>query len=375
MSKKPIAVIGSIDATRTDLGQPLNNAAVGPDAARALGKALAEAEWPIMVYSSTPHFVESYVVQGYVSSGKAKEQSIIMVYPRDRDQSIHGEFAEQSGHPKVFDARVDRHPRWQTSYYQSLPEVEGVLIIGGGNATMIMGLMALANRMPVVSLATFGGSGEEVWAILADKAWVDAKDHQEMGRPAWSDDNATVLVQSFARQRAKIAEIQQEKEQLAEKRQQDRNRRSQRALVYGVVSAALTLVGVFGSPDLFGRHFWLTIYAICFASIPVFSGMAGAMFFTLHHSVNRTVSITEAQAHGFWAGLASAVLFFVSQVTSNRGITNLSGAVMDPKSGLDVLLLFSLIVGFVAGLTYEAVFGKWEMVDVSRAEDLSGGGK
>ena len=35
-------------------------------------------------------------------------------------------------------------------------------------------------------------------------------------------------------------------------------------------------------------------------------------------------------------------------------------------SGLDVLLLFSLTIAFVAGLTYEPVFGNWEAVDASR---------
>ena len=67
------------------------------------------------------------------------------------------------------------------------------------------------------------------------------------------------------------------------------------------------------------------------------------------------------------AGLGSAVLFFVSQVTSNREITSLHEAVIQGVGGLDILLLFSLTIAFVAGLTYEAVFGKWEAVDASRS--------
>jgi hypothetical protein len=57
----------------------------------------------------------------------------------------------------------------------------------------------------------------------------------------------------------------------------------------------------------------------------------------------------------------------VSQVTSNREIASLNKAVAQGASGLDILLLFSLIIAFVAGLTYEAVFGKWEAVDASRS--------
>jgi hypothetical protein len=367
MSKKPIAIIGSIDANRSDYDPPLKNDPQAQDAGRALGKALAEAEHPILVFSSSLSFLEAYIVQGYVQSKKTNPKSIIMLYPRNKDPRIHGEFAEQRTHPRLFDPRMDTHPRWEASYYQSLPDVDGVLMLGGGRATLIMGLMALANRTPIVSLATFGGSAEEIWAMLSDKNWIEASDRQEMGRANWSDDSAPALVASLTQQRLKLDTIQREKEAAVAKQQQDRGRRSQRALIYGVIAAALAAVGVFGSPAVFGQNRWVAVYALCFAAIPICAGMAGAMFYTLRKAVAQPPSIGEAQAHGFWAGLGSAVLFFVSQVTSNRDIKSLHEAVVQGVGGLDILLLFSLTIGFVAGLTYEAVFGKWEAVDASRS--------
>ena len=146
MSKRPIAVIGGTDAKRTDYNPPLKNIVEAPNAGRALGRALAEAEHPILVFSSSTDFLEAYVVEGYVRSGKAKEKSIIMLYPRNKDPKIHGDFADQSTQPRLFDPRTDIHPRWEASYYQSLPDVEGLLLIGGGRATLIMGLMAMANN-------------------------------------------------------------------------------------------------------------------------------------------------------------------------------------------------------------------------------------
>jgi hypothetical protein len=146
MPKKPIAIIGSIDEKRTDYDPPVKNASGARSAGRALGKALAEAEHPILVFSSSPDFIESYIVEGYVQSNKAKAKSIIMLYPRRTDPTIHGDFAEQKTHPTLFDPRTDTHSRWEASYYQSLPDVDGVLMIGGGIATLIMGLMALANK-------------------------------------------------------------------------------------------------------------------------------------------------------------------------------------------------------------------------------------
>lgn len=367
MSKKPIAIIGSIDAKRTDYDPPLKNTPQARVAGCALGKALAEAEHPILVFSSSPDFIEAYIVEGYVQSKKAKAKSIIMLYPRKIDPAIHGVFDEQKTQPALFDPQTDTHPRWEASYYQSLPTVDGVLMIGGGDATLIMGLMALANKTPIVSLATFGGNAEEIWAMLRNKQWIETGDQQEMGRGSWTDDSAPILIASLERQRANLEAIQKEKEAVAEKQQRDRSRRSQCALVFGALAATLTVLGVFGNVTVFGEKVWLGLYALCFAGIPICAGMAGAMFYTLRRAAARPPAIGEALAHGFWAGLGSAVLFFVSQVTSNRQITNLHDAIVNGTSGLDVLLLFSLTIAFVAGLTYEAVFGKWEAVDASRS--------
>ena len=272
----------------------------------------------------------------------------------------------------LFDPGIDPNPRWEASFYQSLPEVKGVLIMGGGSATLIMGLMALASRMPVVSLACFGGSGEEIWAMAANKPWFDPQDINEMGRVGWTDGMAEKLVKSFDCQRANIEKLDQARVAAVTRINNDLEKRSQYATRLGIVSALLTALGVFGNQPFKGSIAWLVIYALCFIAIPVSAGIAGAMFLTLRQSRSLsslvpTPSIKETTAHGLWAGLGSAMLFFVSQVTANRDIKSLSQAVIEGTSGLEILLLFSLMIGFVAGLTYEAVFGKWEAVDASRA--------
>ena len=62
------------------------------------------------------------------------------------------------------------------------------------------------------------------------------------------------------------------------------------------------------------------------------------MFFTLRQSRKlsnfvQPPSVKETIAHGLWAGLGSAVLFFVSQVTANRDIKSLSQAVIEGLAG------------------------------------------
>ncbi len=376
MSQKPIAIIGSVDDKRSDYDPHIKNAAAATDAARALGKELARAKHRILVFSSNPAFIENRIVAGYVEgcveSGQVPPKGIVVLYPRVRDPNVHGEFDEQKTHPELFDLKTDPHPRWEASYYQSLPDVEGILVLGGGHASLIIGLMALASRMPVVSLACFGGNGEEVWAMATGKPWIDPDDRDAMGRNTWSDGMAKTLIESFGRQRANLDRLAREQGAAAVRVEMDRERRSLLATAFGISAAILTAVGVFGHQLLNWGRWWLVVYALCFITVPVSAGIAGSMFFTLRQRRNQDKapplpSVRETAAHGLWAGFGSAILFFVSQVTANRDIQSLSKAVVEGTGGLDVLLLFSLMIGFVAGLTYEAVFGKWEAVDASRA--------
>jgi hypothetical protein len=209
MTKKPIAIIGSIDAKRTDYDPPLKNTPQARAAGCALGKALAEAAHPILVFSSSPDFIEAYIVEGYVQSRKAQAKSIIMLYPR-------------------------KNTRPSTAI------------------SLSMGLMALANRTPIVSLATFGGNAEEIWAMLNAKQWIEAADRQEMGRGSWTDDSAPILIDSLEWQRAKLEAFQKEKEAVLAKQQRDKSRRSLFALVFGVLATILTILGVFGNVTIFG---------------------------------------------------------------------------------------------------------------------------
>jgi hypothetical protein len=250
--------------------------------------------------------------------------------------------------------------------------------MGGGRATLIMGLMALANRIPIVSLACFGGSAEEIWAMATNKPWIDTDDRNEMGRTGWTDNMAEALVKSFDKQRANLDKLAQDQTAAAERMRKDREQRSRYATGFGISAALLTVLGVFGNQPFRGSPVWLIIYALCFITVPISTGIAGSMFFTLRQRRNVSTvvqppSVKETRAHGLWAGLGSAVSFFVSQVTANRDIKSLSQAVIEGVGGLDILLLFSLMIGFVSGLTYEAVFGKWEAVDASRADMIETG--
>src|SRR5207342_1582998 len=129
----------------------------------ALGRELASKGLGIVVYSSDPQFIEADAVRGYVESGDAKPGSIQIRRPREADG---GEFPEVAAHSALFDLRPDSSADWEVSFYRSLFQTDGVLLIGGGRSTLTTGLIALARKIPVVALACFGGNAAKVWEAL-----------------------------------------------------------------------------------------------------------------------------------------------------------------------------------------------------------------
>jgi hypothetical protein len=100
-----------------------------PEAAEALGSALAKARLRILVYSSGEDFLERHIVKGYVASQAAAKRSVQVRY------ALHGSkpaFPEQQTHAEVFDWRPDPSPDWEVSFYQSLSDADGILLMGGG---------------------------------------------------------------------------------------------------------------------------------------------------------------------------------------------------------------------------------------------------
>jgi hypothetical protein len=55
------------------------------------------------------------------------------------------------------------------SFYGSLVQADGVLLVGGGRSSLITGVLALTYRVPVLALQAYGGSGEKIWKALATK--------------------------------------------------------------------------------------------------------------------------------------------------------------------------------------------------------------
>jgi hypothetical protein len=324
------------------------------EAAEDLGRSLAKARFRILVYSSEEGFLESPVVRGYVESQSAKPRSIQVRYPLRGQKPA---FPEQQTHAQVFDWRPDNSQDWEMSFYQALKDVDGVLLLGGGDSTLIAGLVAMGHRIAILALASFHGRATKIWeALVPGRDLPSADEISLMARPEWSADLAAECIQSLRNQLARRTE---------EERQQrlERLRRETAVSWHAVLAVILFLLAMVGIPvawGLKGEDSSPVAITLLFFS-PLLAGVAGStirLVFDLRQGtvpLSRQSAITTA-ALGLIAGGVAGALFVAAQVN------------ILPKDQIAAhagkLTPFGVAVGFIAGLTLDAVFRKLIASDV-----------
>jgi len=348
-AKRPVvAIVGSADSNRaTQLS--LRDADRAPDACEALGRELAAQGLDIIVYSSDPGFIEAAVVRGYAAFESRTPGSIQVRLPLGAETS---RFSEARDRPELFDHRPDASQDWEVSFYRSLVETDGVLLLGGGRSTYVTGLIALAFRIPVVAVASFGGHAARVWQTL-DRMRNDAEPEEikRMGGE-WRDELAAPLVASLVAQRQRRAA----KEESARREASRDARRAFSSLLIGAVLLLLALgaIPLSSSWELgSGRALALLIGA------PLLAATAGAI---VRHSFDGGREWFRTAILGMAAGAIASLLFIAAQLLTTPDILESADARR--------LLFFVVPVGFVAGLTFDDVYRKLRAEDVTRTNVL-----
>ncbi|MGC2110970.1 MAG: hypothetical protein WA655_15720 [Candidatus Korobacteraceae bacterium] len=375
-------------------------------AAEALGHELAKAGMLILVYSSEDTFLEGPVVKGYVGSGAAGRRSIQVCYPLNGRKP---QFPERTNNPKAFDWRPDNSPDWEVSFYQSLKNVDGVLLMGGGESTLIAGLVAMGYGKAVLAIPGFEGKACKVWeTLMPGRDLVSADEKSIMARPDWSDDQAEECVKALQSQMDRKAE--QEKQRKLEER-----RRETKVTWHALVALVLFLLATVCILIAWTKTFSSPVaIALLFVS-PLLAGVAGStirLVFDLRQGtlpLSSQSAITTA-ALGLIAGGVAGLLFIIAQVTtaptpspsparttapqqvakpavpmppyasSAAAATpattpeQATATVETPIIATDQakkLVPFAVIIGLIAGMTLDAVFRKLiasDVVDVSVVE-------
>lgn len=336
-----IAIVGSVDSTREE-ELKLTNLAEAPEALVEVGRALAEAGFSIVVYSSEPGFIEEGIVKGYVGSGKAKPSSIDVRHP----PGTKCMFAEMAAHGEVFDDNPDVSDSWEVSFYRSLAVADGVLLVGGGKSTLIAGLVALGFAKPLVAIHTFGGQAVEVRRQFGSLLNDAKPGHLSIMGRDWSATSAVDLVGTLREQ------IAARKKRLAS---EGGARRRVISLLIGIVAllAAIACVVVVQKAKLGGTLSYVALFAA-----PMLGGLFGAI---IRNAQDRGSEWLYVSAAGLGAGALATLVFIASQlITSDTALK---------ETGVHSLVMYALATGIGGGYAFEAV---WKKVRERDPIDLSG---
>lgn len=359
-----IAIIGSAQADR-EYKPPLEKPEEAKQAAEALGRELANKGYRILVYSSDPRFIEADFVRGFASAAQVKPRSIQVRYPIDKDAL----FDEQKTQPEWFDARPERGD-WEVSFYRSLQEVDGIILIGGGTPTLITGLLAIKNRTPLLPLAAFGAKARSVWELLSPNDSLLTAD--EIARLAqWHP-------QSSAEEWVRILSAQRQsrlnEEAVKERQKKAQSRTTQQYALFSaaifVVAIAIAVAGLSGAVTAYG-----TLLALLFFC-PLLAGVSGATIRTAFDwtqatptDSNRTLWSTAAL--GLVIGGLSGLLFIVAQMTTIPQVQGQDAVIAAiTQTQTQRLIPFTLVIGFIGGLTLDAVVRKLTSIDVVDTKSL-----
>ena len=180
------------------------------------------------------------------------------------------------------------------SFYQSLHEVDGVLLLGGGDSTKIAGLVAMGHRIAILALAVFQGQATRIWeALRPGRDLPSADEISLMARPNWTSDTAVECARALQSQLFR----REEEKRLA--RLEDL-RRETAITWHAVLAVAVFLLSLVMIPLAWTGYFNIagSIALLFFA--PVLAGVAGStirLVFDLRQGVqplSRQSAITTA---------------------------------------------------------------------------------
>jgi hypothetical protein len=349
MGRKFISIVGSVDegAAAQRYDPPVRDAPEARAAAELIGLELAKRGYGITVYAGD--YIERDVVRGFVQ-GTKEEKSIHVLFASGQ-KGPEG-FAEYATRKAMFDRDEDDSSDWEMSFYGSLADADGIVLIGGGRSSLIVGVLALTYRIPILALKAYGGSGEKIWKTIAGRRGLaTSEEAKDLSQKCGKGD--TDLVAKW---------VSHLESQSTRRRKQ---RRWSSGVHWAIAAIILAVLWLLALPlghcllptraDGSGGH--PTVFLFLLFLAPMLSGASGATVRMLLPGAG--VPTINSMALGMTAGAVAGVLYVISHL------------IADPKPHNFAVLVISVAFGFIAGLTFDKVFRKLESADVVRTEILS----
>jgi len=269
------------------------------------------------------------------------------------------QFPEQQIKPEPFFLFFpDRNPSWASSFYRSLSQVDGVILMGGSHTTYVAGTVAISQRKPTAPIFAYGGAAEKLWRELSpEPGLLEQREIDLMTSDSWQSETSDFLIRILLEQNKRITNRRMETEAL---RQSNAANKHIYIAVPLLVMALFAVPFTWDNPDL-SKASLLSLLLLS----PLLAGVSGATARTAFEAVGRPLSerppsVGRTCGLGAIAGGIAGALFIVAQLVA-----------MSPEIGQSIwskqagrLVPFAVLVGFIAGLTLDAVFRKLVGVNV-----------
>ena len=136
------------------------------EAAKQLGRKLAHTRQKIIVGGMSPRTADLHVVEGVVEVAGSDSQSpaLIEVMRPDDGASPYDDHARRFPHLFEFHSRSEGW--WQGAHLISIRSADAVITLAGGKGTYLAGLSTIVAKKPLIPIASFGCSSEDLLKTL-----------------------------------------------------------------------------------------------------------------------------------------------------------------------------------------------------------------
>ena len=221
-------------------------------------------------------------------------------------------------------------------------EIDGVVIVGGGDFSFVAGLWALQAGAATIAVAHFGGAGRKVWRVLdTDTGFSSREEIAAMGE-RWQAGTAT-----------RLAEIAKRQSGPSRKRRALVHNSQGKQALWGGLLLLSALVACLLLPLLYPDS--PPMYYLLLSIAPVLAGAFGAGLRYIWDA-NPAPRRTHGQALllGAGAGLIYNIVFWINQASADVAMFETTPPLSTNRAM--TLLLSTIAVGFGAGFAVDMVF-------------------